>query len=208
MAGLVAGPVQAAAQHVGVGTAVRAAHDESVRAELERRMRPLPAGEALDGEGAAAVQSDLVLVPAAELAEAVSVDAIALGYAVPQKRARTTDDSAPRAVGLQVTGVHVMDVRKKLRRYLTELADKGEQVTMCEAADGQLYPPWQFAAAFGCWLALAPRDRRSKAALWEPDGAERMLQRSMARSGHADVARAAAGRSLEMPCGWRGPIPL
>ena len=71
MAGLVAGPVQAAARHVGVGTAVRAAHDESVRAELERRMRPLPAGEALDGEGAAAVQSDLVLVPAAELAAAV-----------------------------------------------------------------------------------------------------------------------------------------
>jgi len=175
-----------------------------VRAELER---PLPAGEALDGEGAAAVQPDLVLVPAAELAEAVSVDARALGYAVPEKRARQTDDVAPKAVGLRVTG-HAMEVRKKLRRYLTELADKGEQVTMCEAADGQLYPPWQFAAAFGCWLALAPRDRRSKAALWEPDGAERMLQRSMARSGHADVARAAAGRSLEMPCGWRGPIPL
>ena len=101
-----------------------------------------------------------------------------------------------------------MDVRKKLRRYLTELADKGEQVKMCKAADGRLYPPWQFAAAFGCWLALAPRDWRSKASLWEPDGAERMLQRSMARSGHADVARAAAGRSLEMPCGWRGPISL
>ena len=175
-----AGPVQAAARHVGAGIAVRAAHDESVRAELERRMRPLPAGEALDGEGAAAVQSDLVLVPAAELAEAVSVDARALGYAVPEKRARQTDDVAPKAVGLRVTG-HAMEVRKKLRRYLTELADKGEQVTMCEAADGQLYPPWQFAAAFGCWLALAPRDRRSKAALWEPDGAERMLQRSMAR---------------------------
>ena len=207
MAGLVAGPVQAAARHVGAGTAVRAAHDESVRAELERRMRPLAPGEALDDEGAAAVQPDLVLVPAAELAEAVSVDARALGYAVPEKRARQTDDVAPKAVGLRVTG-HLMGVRKMLRRYLTELADKGEQVTMCEAADGQLYPPWQFAAAFGCWLALAPRDRRSKAALWEPDGAERMLQRSMARSGHADVARAAAGRSLEMPCGWRGPIPL
>ena len=71
MAGLVAGPVQAAARHVGAGIAVREAHHESVRAELERRMRPLPAGEALDGEGAAAVQSDLVLVPAAELVEAV-----------------------------------------------------------------------------------------------------------------------------------------
>ena len=137
MAGLVAGLVQAAARHVGAGIAVREAHHESVRAELERRMRPLAPGEALDGEGAAAVQPDLVLVPAAELAEAVSVDAIALGYAVPQKRARTTDDSAPKAVGLQVTGPHVMDVRKKLRRYLTELADKGEQVKMCKAANDE-----------------------------------------------------------------------
>ena len=59
MAGLVAGLAQAAARHVGAGIAVRAAHHESVRAEVERRMRPLPAGE---GEGAAAVQLDLVLV--------------------------------------------------------------------------------------------------------------------------------------------------
>ena len=102
MAGLVAGPVQAAARHVGAGTAVRAAHDESVRAELERRMRPLPAGEALDGEGAAAVQPDLVLVPAAELVEAVSLDARALGYAMPEKRARKTDRRAAAAQVPQV----------------------------------------------------------------------------------------------------------
>ena len=31
------------------------------------------------------------------------------------------------------------------------------------------------------WLALAPRTRRSKASVWELDGAERMLQRNMAR---------------------------
>ena len=62
MAGLVAGLAQAAARHVGAGIAVREAHHESVRAELERRMRPLAPGEALDGEGAAAVQLDLVLV--------------------------------------------------------------------------------------------------------------------------------------------------
>ena len=44
MAGLVAGLAQAVARHVGAGIAVRAAHHESVRAEVERRMRPLPAG--------------------------------------------------------------------------------------------------------------------------------------------------------------------
>lgn len=238
MAGLVAGLAQAVAQHVGAGIAVRAAHHESVRAEVERRMRPLAPGEALDGEGAAAAQPDLVLVPAAELVEAVSVDRLALGYALPEKRAKekerraagsssgaagatlarrreeaegppsyerraletqavaealvsaheagaeapTPENFAPKAVGPKVAG-HLMDVRKKLRRYIMELADKGENVTMCKAADGRLYPRWQFAAAFGRWMALGARDRRSKASVWEPDGTERMLQRSMARSG-------------------------
>ena len=258
MAGLVAGLVQAAARHVGAGITVWEAHHESVRAELERRMRPLAPGEALDGEGAAAVQPDLVLVLATELVEAVSIDATALGYAVPEKRSKKKerraaaarlrratlarrreeaqgplsyesraletqavaealvsareaeaeapplDDFAPKAVGPKVIG-HLMDVRKKLRRYLTELADKGEQVTMCKAADGRLYPRWQFAAAFGRWMALGARDRRSKASLWEPDGAERMLQRSMARSGFGcgTGSRARAPpRSLEVGCAF------
>ena len=49
MTGLVAGLVQAAARHVGAGIAARAAH----------HARPLAPGDALDGEGAAAVQPDL-----------------------------------------------------------------------------------------------------------------------------------------------------
>jgi hypothetical protein len=263
MAGLVAGLAQAAARHVGAGVSVRAAHHENVRAEIERRMRPLPAD---DGEGVAAAQPDLVLVPASELVEAVSLDARSLGYAVPEKRAKkkerraaaaqvpqvpratlarrreeaegppsyesralatqavaealvsareaeaeapTPDHFAPKAVGPKVAQ-HLMDVRKKLLRYLTELAGKGEQVTMCKAADGRLYPRWQFAAAFGRWLALGARDRRSRASVWETDGAERMLQRSMARSGlgcgTGSRARAAP-RSLEAGCAVNALLP-
>ena len=55
------------------------------------------------------------------------------------------------------------------------------EVTVCKAADVRLNLRWQLAAAFGRWLALAPRTRRSKASVWELDGAEQMLQRSMAR---------------------------
>ena len=252
MAGLAVGLARGVVRHVGAGVAVRAAYHARVRAEAERLASPLPAG---DGEGAAAAQPDQVLVPAAELVEAVSLDARALGYAMPEKRARKTErraaaaqvpqvpqatlarrreeaegppsyesraverqavaealeaareaeaeapaleNSAPKAAGDGI-GEALMDVRKKLRRYLTELADKGAEVTMCKADDGRLYPPWQFAAAFGRWVALAPRDRRSKASLWEPDGAERMLQRSMARSWHTDVARAARAAARSQP---------
>ena len=68
MAGLVAGLVQAAARHVGAGIAARAAYHASVRVEAERLARPLAPG---NGKGAAAAQAELVLVPAAELVEAV-----------------------------------------------------------------------------------------------------------------------------------------
>ena len=60
----------------------------SVRAEVEWLSRPLAPGEALQGEGAAAVQPDLVLVPAAELVAAVVIDASALGYAMPVPRSK------------------------------------------------------------------------------------------------------------------------
>ena len=99
MAGLVAGLAQAAARHVGAGVSVRAAHHENVRAEIERRMRPLPAD---DGEGVAAAQPDLVLVPASELVEAVSLDARSLGYAVPEKRAKKKERRAAAAQVPQV----------------------------------------------------------------------------------------------------------
>jgi hypothetical protein len=49
--------------------------------ETERLARPLAPG---DGEGAAAAQAKLLLVPAAELVEAVSLDARALSYAMPE----------------------------------------------------------------------------------------------------------------------------
>ena len=99
MAGLAAGLVRAVARHVGAGVAVRAAYHASVRAEAERLARPLAPG---DGKGAAAVQAKLVLVPAAELVEAVSLDARALGYAMPEKRARKTDRRAAAAQVPQV----------------------------------------------------------------------------------------------------------
>jgi hypothetical protein len=79
--------------------AARAAYHASVRAEAERLAGPLPAG---NGEGAAAAQLDQVLVPAAELVEAVSLDARALGYAMPVKRARKTDRRAAAAQVPQV----------------------------------------------------------------------------------------------------------
>ena len=88
MEGLVAGLVQAAARHVGAGIAARAAYHASVRVEAERLARPLAPG---DGKGAAAAQPDLVLGPAAELVEAVSLDARALSYAMPEKRAKKKD---------------------------------------------------------------------------------------------------------------------
>ena len=97
MAGLVAGLGQAAVRHVGAGIAVRAAHHASVRAEVERLSRPLAPGEALQGEGAAAVQPDLVLVPAAELVAAVVIDASALGYAMPVPRSKKKDRRAAAA---------------------------------------------------------------------------------------------------------------
>ena len=102
MAGLAAGLVRAVARHVGAGVAVRAAYHASVRAEAERLARPLAPGEVLDGKGAAAAQPELVLVPAAELVEAVSLDARALGYAMPEKRARKTDRRAAAAQVPQV----------------------------------------------------------------------------------------------------------
>ena len=80
-AGLAPGLVQAAARHVGAGTAARAAYHASVRVETERLARPLAPG---DSEGAAAAQAKLLLVPAAELVEAVSLDARALSYAIPE----------------------------------------------------------------------------------------------------------------------------
>ena len=87
---------------------------------------------------------------------------------------------APAAVGEEL-GPQLMDVRRKLREYLSQLAERGESVEMVESR-GERYPCWQFAGAFGRWLALKPRQRRSKASMWEDDGAERMTRGGALRS--------------------------
>ena len=99
MAGLVAGlgQLSGGSARRSFCIAVRAAHHASVRAEVERLSRPLAPGEALQGEGAAAVQPDLVLVPAAELVAAVVIDASALGYAMPVPRSKKKDRRAAAA---------------------------------------------------------------------------------------------------------------